>query len=297
MGLTNKIATKIRTKDHLEAIAIGGDWDKDGALIAAAIVRGAVCALGSSNVTSSAFRGRDVLGINATRSTRASTIWYEQSGSMRWSISLGTTKFSYQRVLDWQLQFDIMESPTGRQVNVSTPAQSTHDGTLMNKNHFMESRDLVLTGFRLGRSPNVGGEEQLFLKSKKFNTSTVVELNEGVERQSIVIRTILSLPRLNEVLDALPSPTIEKSEIERRVRVGASGPSVDQFVQIALSDGGEFRQVRVKFDIAPCGPVEANIVNVKHAVFLAETVNKLIDLADPGSENAKDERPGGEQSD
>jgi hypothetical protein len=280
MGLTNKIATKVRTKDQVGTVAITGEWNNHGSLIAASIIRGAACALGGTNVTSSAFRGTDVLGINASRSTRASTIWVEQIGFRDWLLSLGVTKFSYGYVFDWQLKFELVDGPTGRTVNVSTPAQSTHDGTLMNKHQFMESRDLVLTGFRVGHAPSLVAEEAISRSSHQTAAWPLFELNAGVEHRDQSFSTSLGAPAINELMNDLPCRVVERSDVERTVKVGAAGQLGDQMMVISIMEVGESRHVRVRFDIDVSLPTAINLINVKHASFLCSVVLELLSAAD-----------------
>jgi len=281
MGLTNKLATKIRTKDQVGAVGVRGDWASYGSIVAAAIVRGAACALASTNVSSTAFRGNDFLGINATKGTSASRIWVEQNGLDQWLFSLGVTKVSYGHVFDWQLQFDVVEGPTGRSVKVSTPAQSTHDGTLMNKHQFMETRELVLTGLGLGKAPNLSVEEALTRSSQRYVAWPLLELLVGVEHLDLTIRTTLTALEIDERLNGLPSRVVDRGIDLRTVKVGAAGQLDDQIMSISTSDHGEYRDVRIRFDIELNAQTALNIINVKHARFLSSVVQQFLKAGDP----------------
>jgi len=279
-SITNKFVTKHRTKDHLGPVAISGDWDSSGSLVASSIVRAAASALGGSSVSSTAFRGQDFLSINASRSTRASTVWVEQSGYRKWTLTLGVTKFSYGRAVDWQMMFEIVDGLNGRVANVSTPDLSTHDGKLMNKDEFMETRDLILSGFSLGQSPNLNIEEELTRVSNGRMAWPLHGWIDGAEKGDQRIRTKLSSSEIDGVLDCLPCQVIERTDFERVLKLGASGESPIQTLKISYADQGEFRQLHLHFEIGMDAPTAVNVSNVQHAFFLCTRFLELLRALD-----------------
>jgi hypothetical protein len=204
----------------------------------------------------------------------------EQIGFRQWLLSLGVTKVSYGQVFDWQLQFDVEDGPTGRTVKVSTAAQSTHDGTLMNKHQFMETRELVLTGMSLGKAPNLASEEALTLSSQRFVAWPLLGLLDGVEHGDKSIRTTLTTLEIDERLNGLPCRVVERVNAGRTVKVGAAGQHGDQFMTISAADHDDYREVRVRYDIDLDAPKALNIMNVKHASFLFSIVLELLKSTD-----------------
>lgn len=201
MGLTNKLATKVRTRDRTELTNLPDPWDEVGARMADAAVRAAVVTIGGLRLNSSAFRGSDFLGINSGRSNARSIVWFEREDSRTWNVALGqqTVKgIAY----DWKATFKIVDGPQGRECNISTPAVATKDGTLMNKDAYGEVRDLILEGFRLGRAPSASAE------AAASGAGLAVHAKSPLQREirAMAITTAASAEAIRASLERLPFP-------------------------------------------------------------------------------------------
>jgi hypothetical protein len=142
-------------------------------------------------------------------------VWVEQIGSDQWSIALGVPTFSYQRALDWQLDFKVFSTPTGRQVEVTTPTVATRDGTQVHKREYSEVRDLVLTGLASGRLPAPTTEVAASRAGLARPPTNPLGLRAGAEARERVVRTQLAVPAIWDRLALLCYPMIERSDTTR----------------------------------------------------------------------------------
>ena len=94
MGISNKIATKVRTAAKTEVAPLPRPYEDVGAVVAAAVIRAAASTIGQLKLTSSTARGKDFLGIRQSRSSFASTVSVTQRGQDTWSVSLGVQTVS-----------------------------------------------------------------------------------------------------------------------------------------------------------------------------------------------------------
>jgi hypothetical protein len=89
MGISNKIATKIRTTAKTEIVPLPQPYQDAGYLVAAAVIRAAASTIGQLRLTSSTARGKDFLGIRESRTAHLSTVSVAQRDQDTWSVTLG----------------------------------------------------------------------------------------------------------------------------------------------------------------------------------------------------------------
>lgn len=283
MGLTNRLATKVRTKPQTSAVGLTGAWEGGGELVAAAVVRAAAITLGQMGLRSSGFRGRDFLGINSARSSGASTVWTEQIGFNRFTIALGFAKVNYGRALDWRLDFTVVPVGPGYEVEVTTPAVSTHDGTQVHKSQYSEVRDLVLTGLKYGQWPNVAPEAELSQESLGVAQPKPLGLREGANRREFVAQTSLCPEDVEARLDLLPYRVTERGPGWRRLRVGMGTGSSERSAEVGITGTGDKSHVTVRYDIGPSGREHCHRSAVQQAAALPSLVLARLKDLDPGA--------------
>lgn len=281
MGLTNKIGTKLQTKDVSGPVAIPGDWDTESSHITASIIRAAACSLGATRMASTTFRGSDFLSMNSSRNTIISTIWVEQTGTRLWTFSLGAALVNYGRALDWEIRIEIVDAPEGRVAKLTTPYMATHDGKLMNKDEYLLTKELILHGFSLGRVPSRDSEEEMSAIGLTSIQLPLIELLDGVEKCDRKIATTLSIEEIEQILDGLPVRVLEKENSKRSLRLGTIGQSSGQTMEVSVKDKGDHRKVRIQYDVNLDLPEAINIINVKHAHTLRFLILELLQNSDP----------------
>jgi hypothetical protein len=77
MGISNKIATKIRTAAKTEVVPLPQPYQAAGYLVAAAVIR-AASTISQLRLTSSTARGKDFLGVRESRTAHLSTVSVSQ---------------------------------------------------------------------------------------------------------------------------------------------------------------------------------------------------------------------------
>src|SRR6202050_5034694 len=112
MGISNKIARKIRTAAKTEVVPLPQPYEDVGAVVAAAVIRAAASTIGQLKLTSYTARGKDILGIRQSRSTYVSTIIVTQRGQNTWSAGIGVQTVSGWAI-DWQVQIVLEDGQAG----------------------------------------------------------------------------------------------------------------------------------------------------------------------------------------
>jgi len=293
MGLINKLATKMRTKARTSPVNVQGPWENNGELIAAAAVRAAACSLGQMGLLSSSHRGNDFLGIKSARSRSRSTVWVEQASPSVWSIALGRAGHSYTKALDWMLRFEVTKGESDYEVEVTTPAVATKDGTQVHKDQYSEIRDLVLTGLASGQWPNVASENAVSAAGCKIPTPKLTGFREGVESEPRFFETSLTTEEIVSKLSLLPfqvvrverPPTLFESRevllFEQVHNVGIGSASGEATISVFQTADGS-RRVEVRHTLAP-GVTPAQVITIAQARVLGVQVFALLKSADPAA--------------
>ncbi len=235
MGLSNKLATKIRTAGKSIPVSLPGHWDDNGMLIASAIVRGGAAVIGQLKLTSSGARGKDFLGIREARTKAPSTVWVEQLGLKEWCVSLGQATVAGP-ALDWQVRLKFSASATGDMAELTTPAMATRDGTLVNKRAHGELRDLLVTGLAQGRAPASGAERAVSDGGLSALTLPPFARIDTAKLLSAVIGTRLSGADLVGCLRLVPYAVLAADEDSIGWRLGEGEAMSGQIVTAVIQD-------------------------------------------------------------
>jgi hypothetical protein len=286
VGISNKIATKIRTAAKTEIVPLPRPYEDVGAVVAAAVIRAAASTIGQLKLTSSTARGTDILGIRQSRSAHPSTVIVTQHGQDTWSVALGVQTISGW-ALDWQVKVVLEDTPAGVTVNVTTPATLTRDGTLVNKSAHGELRDLVLSGLRAGVLPGGGAEVAV---SKAGLASSRLE----PVCASIAERTLRTRLRPDEILAALalvPFPVADRQPGGLRWWLGVTGAVADHLAQASIADDGTARTVELRCPPRPSGSAVTDALVARRGTALFGAAERAIRRLDSGAEPVNTQRP------
>ena len=281
MGLTEKLATKMRTRPDLVPIRVQGPWENNGELIAAAVIRGVSIALSQQGLTSSRFRGYDTLGIVSTLSASSSHVWFEQTGTDRWDITLGAETANYGKAIDWTLRFRAQSDPDGYKMEITTPAVLTKSGSQVNKHSYSEARDLVATGLARGSGPDPSVEHSATQKSARFRPKVVPGVREDAGSGTWYVRTRLSIEEIEPRLRLLPYDVVGPSGLERQIRVGLADDPKPRLVMLRIDDDGVQRTIGVRYSLEVGDDVIYDTCAVKLAAGLPAALLRLIVPLDP----------------
>jgi len=279
MGISNKLATKIRTAAKSEVVSLPRPYEDAGAVVAAAVVRAASSTIGQLRLTSYTARGKDFLGVRQSRSTYISVVSVSQRGQSTWSVSLGVQTVSGW-AFDWQVKVVLVDGATGITANITTPAALTRDGTLANKSAHGELRDLVLTGLRAGSLPGGGAEVAV---SKAGLASRQLE----PVREQAPGRTLRTRLRSGEILSALalvPFPVQDRHPGGVRWRLGESGALAGCVAQVSITADDAARSIEVHCPVQPSGDAVADALVAARASALFGAVERVMRRLDPGIE-------------
>ncbi|HEX4094112.1 MAG TPA: hypothetical protein VHZ33_35810 [Trebonia sp.] len=279
MGISNKIATKMRTAAKTEVVPLPRPYTDDGAVVAAAVIRAAASTIAQLKLTSSTARGKDILGIRQARSTYTSTISVTQRGQQTWLVSLGVQTVS-SWAFDWQVKIVLEDGQAGVSANITTPTTLTLDGTLVNKSAHGELRDLVLTGLRAGRLPGGSAEVAVSmagLASRPLEPAFV----PAAER---CLRTRLRAEEILTALALVPFPLEGRGPGGLRWRLGESGALAGYLAAADITTGGEARAISLRCPALPSGDAMADALVALRANALFSAVERAMRRLDPDLE-------------
>lgn len=281
MGISNKIATKIRTAPKTEVVALPRPYADVGAVVAAAVIRAAASTIGQLKLTSYTARGHDFMGINQARSTYASTVSVMQQRQDTWSVSLGVQTTSGWAI-DWQIKVALEEGPAGVAVNVTTPATLTRDGTLANKSAHGELRDLVLSGLAAGRLP--GGSAEVAVSKAGLAAAQLEPFYAAIAGNTM--RTRLRPDEVLAALGGVPFPVAERRPSGLCWRLGVTGALAGRFADVSITDDGAVRTLSLRCPPQPGGTPVTDAMAAKRGVALFDAVARAIHRFDPDFERS-----------
>jgi hypothetical protein len=279
MGISNKLATKIRTAAKTEAVPLPRPYQDVGSLVAAAVIRAATSTIGQLKLTSSTARGRDFMGVRQASSAYASTVSVSQRGQDAWLVALGVQTVSGWAT-DWQLRIVLADGPAGVTVNVTTPATLTRDGTLVNKSAHGELRDLVLSGLGAGVLPAGTAEVAV----SKAGLASVPLKPVCVP---IAERTLRTRLRPDEILTAIalvPFPIADRQPGGLSWRLGVTGALAGYFAQATIADDGATRTVELRCSPQPSGSAVTDALVACRGAALFGAVERAMGRLDSGIE-------------
>lgn len=279
MGISNKIATKIRTAAKSEVVPLPRPYEDVGAVVAAAVIRAAASTIGQLKLTSSTARGTDVLGIRQSLSAHVSTVSVSQSGQDTWSITLGVPTVSGWAT-DWQLKVVLEESPADVTANITTPGTLTRDGTLVNKSAHGELRDLVLAGLRAGRLPGGGAEVAVSQAGLAADQLEPVYASLAAE----TLRTRLRPDEIMTALASVPFPVADRRPGGISWRLGVTGELAGRFAVASISDDGAARRLELRCPPQPSGSAATHALAARRGIALFGAVERATRRLDPGIE-------------
>jgi hypothetical protein len=268
MGISNKIATKIRTAAKTEVVPLPRPYEDAGAVVAAAVIRAAASTIGQLKLTSYTARGKDVLGIRRGRTTYTSTISVSQRGQSTWSVSLGVQTVSGW-AFDWQVKVVLEDGPAGVTASITTPAVLTRDGTLENKSAHGELRDLVLTGLRAGALPT--GAAEVAVSAAGLAGRQLVPVRAAAADR--ILRTELQSEQVLHALGVVPFPAVDRYRGGLRWRLGQAGALADYVAQASIKTDDAAQAVELRCPAQPAGDAVVDAL-------VAARVNALFDAAE-----------------
>jgi hypothetical protein len=286
MGISNKIATKVRTAAKTEAVPLPQPYEDVGALVAAAVIRAAAATIGQLKLTSYTARGKDILGIRQSRSTYASTVSVTQRGQYTWSVSLGVQTVSGWAA-DWQVQIVLEDGPADLTVTITTPATLTHDGTLVNKSAHSELRDLVLNGMRTGVLP-LGTAEAAVSKAGLASRELEPARTSTTDR---MLRTKLQPDEILAALAHVPFPVADRHPGGVEWRLGEAGVLVGCLAQASILPDNAAQTVELRRPVHPSGDAVAEALIAVRFNALLGAVERVMRRLDPGMERTGEHQP------
>jgi hypothetical protein len=189
-----------------------------------------------------------------------SRVWFEQTGSDRWDITLGAETANYGKAIDWTLRFRSQNDPDGYKMEITTPAVLTKGGSQVNKHSYSEAKDLVATGLARGSSPDPSVERSATQKSARFRLSV-----EEIE------------PRLR----LLPYDVERLSGLEWQVTVGLEDDPKQRLVMLRIDGDAVQRTIGVSYSLEVGDDVVYDTCAVKQAAGLPGLLLSLMLPLDP----------------
>lgn len=292
MGISNKIATKMRTAAKTEVVPLPRPYQDAGAVVAAAVIRAAASTIAQLKLTSSTARGKDILGIRQARSTYTSMISVTQRGQQTWLVSLGVQTVSGW-AYDWQVKVALEEGPAGVSASITTPATLTLDGTLVNKSAHGELRDLVLTGLRAGTPPG-GSAEVAVSKAGLAGRPLEPAWVPAAER---CLQTKLRTEQILAALALVPFPLDKRHPGGLRWRLGESGALAGYLAEADITTDSAARTISLRCLALPSGDAVADALVAVRANALFSAVERALHRLDPSIERATrpTERPAADE--
>jgi hypothetical protein len=279
MGISNKLATKIRTAAKTEAVPLPRPYQDVGSLVAAAVIRAATSTIGQLKLTSSTARGRDFMGVRQSSSAHASTVSVSQRGQDAWLVALGVQTVSGWAT-DWQVRIVLADGPAGVTVNVTTPATLTRDGTLVNKSAHGELRDLVLSGLGAGVLPT-GTAEVAVSKAGLAGVPLKPVCIPIAER---TLRTRLRPDEIATAIAPVPFPVADRQPGAVSWRLGVAGALAGYFAQATIADDGATRTVELRCSPRPSDSPVTDALVAARGTALFGAVERALGRLDPGIE-------------
>lgn len=277
MGISNKIATKMRTAAKAEIVPLPRPYEDVGAAVAAAVIRAAASTIGQLKLTSSTARGKDILGIRQSRSAHVSTISVTQRGQSTWSVTLGVPTVSgWAR--DWQVKVVLENGATGITANITTPAKLTVDGTLVNKSAHGELRDLVLSGLRAGVLP--GGTGEVTVSEAGLASSQPEPLYTS--RAQETLRTTLQPDEILAALALVPFPVADRQAGGLSWRLGETGDLAGQLARASIAEDDAARIVELCCSPRLTGAAFSDALAARRGLALFSAVERVIRRLDSG---------------
>lgn len=286
MGLTNKLATKLRTTAKTEPVGLPTPYEDNGAVVAAAVIRAASATIAQLKLSSSGARGSDFLSMRQTRTAQASILWIHQTGLNQWTIALGAHTAGGWAI-DWQLDITIENASTGTTVSITTPTVLTRDGTLVNKAAHAELRDLILTGLKAGRLPRDTAETTISEQGLASPALAPIQLIASGSTQTETIRTSLTSSQITAILDRLPYPSTGQGSQTRTWQLGTSGDQATRTVELSIADDGQHRTLTARYVVTPSGRHVSDALGAARANGLIGLLWHRIEEHDPAA--TKDE--------
>jgi hypothetical protein len=279
MGISNKIATKIRTAAKTEVVPLPQPYEDTGAVVAAAVIRAAASIIGQLKLSSSTARGKDILGIRQSRTAHVSTVSVTQRGQDSWFVSLGVQTVSGW-ALDWQVRVALENGPAGVTASLTTPATLTLDGTLVNKSAHGELRDLVLSGLRAGVLP--GGDAEVASSRAGLASRQLAPVCPPIAQRTL--RTRLRPDEIGRALALVPFPVADRQPGGLRWRLGATGALAQSLAQASMADDGAARTIELRCWPGPTGAAVADALVAQRGSALFSAVERALRRLDSGIE-------------
>lgn len=279
MGISNKIATKIRTAAKTTIVPLPQPYEDVGSVAAAAIIRAAASTISQLRLTSYTTRGQDFMRIKQSRSTYLSTVEVGQQGQRMWSVSLGVPTVSGWTA-DWLVRIVLENGPEGITASVTTPATLTNDGTLVNKSAHAELRDLLLSGLRAGQLP--GGTAEVAVSRAGLAADQLEPYYASVA--GTTLRTKLRPDEIMMALSLIPFSVADRRPGGVRWRLDTVGSLAGRFAAGTITDDGAARVLTLRCVPQPHGNAVIDAMAAKRGVVLFDAVTRAVNRFDPDFE-------------
>ncbi len=296
MGFSNKIATRVHTRDRELYAQLPGNWDADAMPLVAAIVRRAAGAIAQQDLQSSGVRGSDFLGIRSAKYEQASVVWVEQRGAREWTVTLGQATTAGQAI-DWQLDIAIAPQGISYIARLTTPAVLTRDGTLVHKKAYKEVSDLIATDLESGTKPTTRIESDLSQKGLGLPGPRPIAQRKVGSHWQTVIRTSLPRDELDARLKLVPyAPAPGPSTTSYRWRLGPTSEPAGQTADLTIADEGDQRVLTLNCQLEPSGHTVNDLLTAERAYALPVALLRAIRLFDANATREDTELPTQPQS-
>jgi hypothetical protein len=286
MGLSNRLATKVRTSAKTIPVNIPQPWEEIGELAAASVIRAAACTLAQTKLTSSGFRGNDFLGINTSRSSGNSVWWIEQGDDTSWTVSLGQATVA-GRAYDWQLHCSFAASAAGHTLEFTTPAVATKDGTQLNKGAYGELRSLITTG--LSDPLRISGEAETEVSQQGTSLRRIdASSRRAADHPSTLqFSTVATAAELTALAGRVPFLLARRDDAVSWVwALGWSGNLASQHARLTLVEPLPLSSpvpvaLELTCELALTGHVNTDVIASQRAAALGDVILTLLRQLDP----------------
>jgi hypothetical protein len=281
MGLIEKAITKNRIKPKDAPANLPAPYLFRGNLAVARVTRSAMFALAQKgDLTSSAHRGRDTLGIGSSMNSGASTLWFSELNDRTWDVSLGLDGVR-GKAIDWTVRLQVSDDASS--VAITTPAVLTKDGTQVHRKQYQDFIDLAQTGLASGNPPASDSEIAATNATLEAGGIPVVSTEDGFEHQDRSWTTMLSIDEIEAMLHSVPFPVAQTEPGALVIATGLDPQDEQRHGKVSAIDEGAHRRVRYSADMPLTGSIVTDTITVRRAIAAGELVGIALQAFDPDS--------------
>jgi hypothetical protein len=280
MGLIEKAITKNRIKPKDAPVNLPTPYLFRGNFAVSRVIRSAMFALAQKgNLTSSAHRGRDTLGIGSSMSSGASTIWFSEVNDRTWDVSLGLDGIR-GKALDWTVRIQVADDAAS--VSITTPTVLTENGSQVHRKEYQDFIDLTQTGLISGNPPALDPEIEA-ANAVLGGGLAAIAMKDGFEHQDRSWTTKLSVADIVAMLQSVPFPLVQTDAGAWTIKTGLDPQDAQRDGRVEVTDEGEYRRIRYWADLPLVGSVVTDSITVRRGITAGSFIGTALVVRDPDS--------------